>query len=143
MTLAKFKMTMHKTIAGFMAIWLSGVVFLFCCEKINGTSVTADSCPLAKMSSHCDKAARAYLNSPVIERTDAECVDCCGFLPAIFDKARNIERTQKEIAVTLKPVALRFKAVYSGKYPAPITTIVRSHVADKQTTFVQNCVFRI
>lgn len=53
-----------------MAIRLSGVVFLFCCQEINGKAMEGDSCPLAKLSAHCDKAEKNKTSRFTTNQTD-------------------------------------------------------------------------
>jgi len=139
MDLTLLKRIAHKTLAGFMAVWLSGVVFLLCCQQMNGAGTDAESCPLAKMSAHCDKAGPGF---SFAESTDETAMDCCGFLPAVFDKARKVEQTQKQFAVAQKPAALKF-TLPPVSQNSPTITAFYSRIPDRQTTFVKNCVFRI
>jgi len=137
-----FKNITRKTLAGLMALWLSGVVFLICCGTMSGQSMDAEFCPLAVKSAHCDKTEAADSSAPGIERAETETVDCCAFLPALFDKNRKLERTEQPETVSNQPIAARF-------YLSP--TIVRQtessaftpHIPNRQNTFVKNCVFRI
>ncbi len=141
MNLAQIKRTTRRTLAGFMAVWLSGVVFLICCSTMNGESMSAEFCPLAK-SAHCDKADSTDSSAQVIEQTKSETVDCCAFLPIIFDKNRKLERTEHPEAVSHQPLAIRF---YSSptviRQTAPVA--FTPHIPNRQNTFVKNCVFRI
>ncbi|MBK6587793.1 MAG: hypothetical protein IPG22_05690 [Acidobacteria bacterium] len=130
----------HKTFAGFMALWLSGFVFLFCCETLNGQSMDMESCPLAKMSEHSDKAKQA--NSPVIGLTDESSMDCCGFLPIVFDKSRKINQTEKQIAPALTVVAIKFTLPTVTKITTSFPAF-HKRTPDRHGTFIRNCVFRI
>ena len=142
MALEQLTKIVYKTLTGFMAIWLSGVVLLFCCEKMNGGQNEVESCPMAKMSAHCDKAAKADPNPAIFERDGADCVDCYGFFPAIFDKSRKVEPAQKQIALAPWQAAVKFTfrpvAVVS-----PLTTAFHTRVPDRHDIFIKNCVFRI
>ena len=142
MTVGQVTKFTRKTLAGFMAVWLSGVLFLFCCEKINGKPMQAEICPLAKVSEHCDKAAKANADSSIIGLTESDCADCCGFLPAIFDKNRKIEREQKQIALATKTTALKFRVPLLTDN-SPQVAAFYSRVPDRQGTFIKNCTFRI
>lgn len=142
MTISQFRTISHKTLAAFMTVWLSGVVFLFCCQEMNAAPTEAEFCPLAKVKAHCDKAAPASANVSFAATADAKTIDCCGFLPAMFDKARKIEQAQKQIALKAKPVPLKFALPFFANTPLEVSAFY-SRMPDKQTTFIQNCVFRI
>src|SRR6185503_10406274 len=82
-----------KTIAGFLTLWLSGVLFLFCGQM--SAMEPAEFCPFGKGKSHCDKA-KAENDSPLVSKeSSGQKLDCCGFLPAVFDKNRKVEKGQK------------------------------------------------
>ena len=141
MSLKQVKHTAHRFFAGFMAIWLSGAVFLLCCERIKGAPESVEFCPLAKKSAHCDKGEKANIAAASIA-TGFNAVSCCSFLPAIFDKARKIERTEKQSGTTpavLRATAYKFTAV--GHTPA--FTAFHSRIEAHQKLFIQNCMFRI
>ena len=142
MTLRHLNKFIHKALTGFMAVWLSGVLFLLCCQTMNAKAIAADSCPLAKKSDHCDKAKKANQNAPVIEFKGGSRVECCSFLHAVFDKARKIEQSQKQIAVTTKVVPFRFAPPRPANNSRTITTF-HSRFSDRRGTFIRNCVFRI
>src|SRR5688500_5529333 len=89
----------RKATAGLLAVWLSGFVLLFCCGAMKARAGT-ESCPLAKAKSHCDKTNKAEPNAPVFSADSGLRFDCCGFLPAVFDKARKIEKNQLAANVT-------------------------------------------
>lgn len=138
----QLKKIAHKTLTGFMAVWLSGVVFLLCCAAMNSRVMAAESCPLAKMSAHCDKATKANTNAAVIELISENTAECCGFLPAVFDKARKLERVTEQLAITPESVKVKVFVAPIQKIFSAIPAI-RSHVADRHGTFIRNCVFRI
>ena len=85
-----------RATAGFLAVWLSGVVFLFCCEmmpQVQAASSENENCPLAKLHNSCDKSDGEN-QSAAIEK-ESSVLECCAMLPRVFDKARKIEKTQK------------------------------------------------
>lgn len=124
-----------------MALWLSGLVFLLCCEMPKAQA-SVDDCPLGRMKGHCDKARNTPPLVTLSDMPDTEQADCCGFIPAVFDKARKIQKIEPiahaETAVTPAPTAnfnlpnsIRQKSAYL------------SNVANGRRTFVKNCAFRI
>jgi hypothetical protein len=104
----QFKKNCRKTLAGFMSIWISGIALLFFCQspaRANGP----DSCALSKASKrHCDHSARKD-DSELFSQRTSKSFDCCGFLPAVFDKARKIERNTHPAGIGEKPVPFRLK----------------------------------
>lgn len=135
------KMT-HRTVAGLLAIWLSGVIFLICCEKINGKMADADMCPMAKMSVDCDKGKEPNLSGATMRNGSNLCLECAGIIQAVFNKSRRVETVQKYVAVSSTPVIVKFSAAaLIGHTPAFVDSQAR--LPDKQRTFVRNCVFRI
>lgn len=142
MTAKTVKKIAQRSLAGFMALWLSGVVFLLCCQTMNANAMAAESCPLAKLSEHCDKAKKATEITSVVGLNQENSVDCCAFLPAVFDKARKIEQTQKQMAITPKSIAVRFK-LQRPSNSSPTFPAFQSRVPDRHGTFIKNCVFRI
>ena len=140
MNFARFKKIARNTLAGFMAVWLTGIIFLFCCEKINALPIEAEFCPLAKISAHCDKAEKANLNFALVENIESDWVECCGFLSTIFDKTRKHEQTQT--AARPRTITLGFsRAVRVDKSIKIIPS--RSHISDRQRTFLKNRTLRI
>ncbi len=138
---SKFKHYIRVTLAGFMSVWLSGVVFLFCCQGTAAAAIEADHCPMAKMSSHCDKAKQQTSNADFFERAAPACVDCCAFLPAVFDKTRKVEPAQEQMAPTAKVAAISFDppmitvaAFISQTFQQPAKLAAK--------IYIQNCVFR-
>jgi len=141
MSFRQLKQNTHKLLTGFMAIWLSGAVFLFCCEKTNGAPEGVEFCPMAKISAHCDKAKQgASVNVSI--STEEPSVDCCGFLPAIFDKARKLERTQKQTASAPVTLVVSHLQVPIAENKA-VSDAFLPFIADHQKLFIHNCVFRV
>jgi hypothetical protein len=133
----------YKAGAGFMALWLSGVVFILCCHLQNGYVAKRDSCPLVKLGAHCDKGQEKAKQPEIITRqSDDQGMDCCAFIPAFFDKTRTNDNHQ-QVAVA-PPAAI----------PAPSITVItrhdyapprayRSPSILKNDTFLKNRTFRI
>jgi hypothetical protein len=130
----------QKIISSLLVIWLSGLVFLFCCGTME-VQAKGEFCPLAKAKSHCDKA-KTDDSVVLLKQSENENYDCCGFLSAVFDKARKIESNSQTAIITDKvrverpqfsPVADSFEI--AAIYFAP------SYSQGK--VFIKNCVFRI
>jgi len=136
------KRYIRLSLAGFMSVWLSGVVFLLCCEKMSAAMSEADSCPLAKMSAHCDKTEKTNAASVLVAGTQSDRVDCCGFLPAVFDKNRKLERDQKQSAPTPQVVAVQFDPPKIFDY-TPRLAAIYLRVSYQKDLSLKNCVFRI
>ena len=131
----------HKGLAGFMALWLSGIVFLLCCE-MPGAKAAADSCPMSRMQGHCDKAKKNRPSLVLRNAPDSQEIDCCGFIPAVFDKARKIQKIEPvaHTETTVQPGPPVF--VSTNSFPqAPITYSSKLYARNK--IFIKNCVFRI
>ncbi len=133
----------QRLISSLLVVWLSGFVFLFCCGAVEVQAKT-EFCPLAKAKSHCDKSEKSETGDSAISlnQTDNENYDCCGFLPAIFDKARKIESNLQtaSIADKVKIESLRFSPVVNG---FEIAGIYHAPIYNREKIFIRNCVFRI
>lgn len=136
----------HKTgkvLAGLLAVWLSGFVLLFCCGAMAAAEArgAAESCPLARAKSHCDKAERAKKDAPIFALSSSLTFDCCGFLPAVFDKTRKIEKTPQIIGVSRAKVdAPKFLSVASN---FAVAEVYRAPQLARKKIFIKNRVFRI
>jgi hypothetical protein len=132
-----------KTIAAFMVFWLSGVLFLLCCGTMQAQASDSEFCPLAaKGQSHCDKA-KAKNDSPVFSKvTESPALDCCGFLPAVFDKTRKIENIQQATQPVdkIKVDLPRFSLIENSFETA---ADYRSPFLAQKKIFIKNCIFRI
>src|SRR5437763_16653697 len=82
----------RKSVAAFMAVWLSGFVFIFCCYANSTASHMTEFCPMHTASHHCDGGMEQNDASTAVGRAEAVCFDCCGYLPAVFDKARKVDQ---------------------------------------------------
>ncbi|HLM03236.1 MAG TPA: hypothetical protein VK400_19440 [Pyrinomonadaceae bacterium] len=137
----------QRIISGALVLWLSGVALLFCCGNMEARAAAAekDSCPLAR-TSHCDRQSSASgVNNPDFASFQRENLtpDCCGFLPKVFDRARNIEKIPQAAApsaTTVKISAPKFSAIARAK-ESPKT--YRAVVHNRGSTYLKNCVFRI
>ena len=130
----------HRALAGFLAIWLSGLALLVAC---NAKSTSAmDNCPLAKLGAHCDKADKNK-DLKAFSRPSSETgADCCAFIPAFFDKTRTFDGKQQIAPVALKPAV----EVPTASWVRPTvahTFSYRSTVLLKNHTFLKNRTFRI
>ncbi len=144
MAVMPIKTIARKTLAGFMALWLSGFVFLLCAIAMYGEPVDAESASMNGMSEHCKKAmaAKSANNAGDVVERAGDNVDCCAFLPGVFDKNRKLERTEKAQLVSTQPTAARFdSAPVVNQRPTFVT--FTPHIPDRQYTFIKNRVFRI
>jgi hypothetical protein len=130
------------SLAGFMSVWLSGALFLLCCHVVTAAPDKHDSCPMAKMSHHCDKAKHQDDSFPAFGKPDLFCVGGCAYLPAVFDKSRKIETIHTQAAPAGKTVSVRFdQPVLTSRAADAPSVYSRLHARKK--IFVTNCNFRI
>ena len=140
--MASARHILRNSLAGFMAVWLSGVLFLFCCPEMKA-AVEADSCPLMKMSSHCDHAAKQETANDSVEGVKPACFECCAFLPVVFDKSRKIDVVQKQIMAPAEELVVK-KFEFPGiRFTAPGPTAFEPWVPDRHAAYLMNGVFRI
>ena len=130
----------QRIISSLLVVWLSGFVFLFCCGTME-VQAKGEFCPLAKAKSHCDKAKNDD-SAILLEQSGNETFDCCGFLPAVFDKTRKVEKNQQPANIINRvkvdrPQFFLVKSEYEthGIYHPPFL--------NQEKTFIVNCVFRI
>ncbi len=131
-----------RVIASLLAIWLSGVVFLFCCETSKAKASETESCPLSK-TSHCNKKLTEKTVSQLASlQTENQTIDCCRFPSQVFDKARKLETNQQPavVAASVKVPTAKFSFV-KCEFSSP--KIYRSLVYNRGSTYLKNCVFRI
>jgi len=130
----------RNVLAGFMILWLSGFLFLFCPQM--PAMQTAEICPLAKGKSHCDKA-NATNESPLVSReSDDQKLDCCGFLPAVFDKSRKVEKNQKTVQ-SVDKIKIDLPEFVFAEHDSAVLINYRIPVFPQNKIFIKNCVFRI
>lgn len=132
----------NRIFAGFLAVWLSGIVFLLCCATPAVKAVETESCPLAKKG-HCkksdgDKKSLRFGNFGSGETG----FDCCGFLPRVFDKVRKIEKAERIVAfpVRIKPTPQLFGFIKLQPVAFPS---YRPPPQNLSGTYLKNRVFRI
>ena len=124
-----------------MAVWLSGLVLLFCCQ-VQAVAMEVESCPLAKLApEHCDKG-NADSASTLITNPGLKADKCCVFIAAVFEKTRKLERP----LVLTKPadepgrMAPQF-ALVSHSFSNRLSYDSYIHAANK--IFIRHRVFRI
>jgi hypothetical protein len=143
MNLSGAKQFAIRSTAGFMTVWLSGVMFLFCCAEMNSAAPPAESDHPAQLSSHCDKAPVEHAPGDVASSSEETCFDCCGFIPLVFDKARKIERDQKPLAAIVRqPEAFRHE-LQTVTTRAKHSFAFVGHLPNKQDSYLINRAFRI
>lgn len=139
--------TTKRIFSGLLAVWMSGIVFLFCCGAPNIKAANEESCPLAKIG-HCNKSSDGKyakdanaLNFETFENNGLA-FDCCSFFPTIFYKARNVEKIQQiaEIPVKLK---VETAALVFIKVKTNTSINYRPRLPNQSGTYLKNRVFRI
>lgn len=128
--------------AGFMAFWLSGFLFLFCCAAMPSVKAADKFCPLSKKSEHCNKGAEKGVSTEISEGTGHDGLGCCGYLPAVFDKTRKLERSI-EIAAVPVFISIAAPALRQAKLSFPVVAAYSPPVLYQEKVFIINCVFRI
>ena len=131
-----------QMVSGSLIIWLSGIVFLFCCEMPKSQASGVENCPLAK-TNHCSKQSDVETISVFASlQPEKQTIDCCRFLSLVFDKARKIEKIQKtETAQTIVKVFQPVFSAASHSFPAPKN--FHSVFINRENIHLKNCVFRI
>ena len=133
---------LNKTVSGLLVFWLSGLIFLFCCEMPKAQAAETDSCPLAKIS-HCDKQTAGESDSSGASfQIYTRALNCCRLVPAIFDKARKIEQIpQTSEALTTPEISSPKFSIVERKIEFVRT--YRPPVLNRGGTYLKNRVFRI
>ena len=136
----KFRNRMRTALAGVMAIWLSGIVLLFCCHPAAALPAM-DAYPMAKMSDHCKRTKQHNAEENVLTAPPSVCFQC-GFFPVIFDKSRKVEPANKQIALSPERAAVSFGT--------PVFTAVERTATEPyhpvftaKRLFIRHCVIRI
>lgn len=140
--------TTKRIFAGLLAVWMSNIVFLFCCETPKAQATEVESCPLAKKG-HCHKSASGTSskdeNALQLEsfQNNDSAFDCYRFLPRFFDKVRKVEKGEQIIVAAntkpeVKSLSLAFiknrPIAFSNYHPRPLSG---------SGTYLKNRVFRI
>jgi hypothetical protein len=133
----------RNALAGFLVFWLSGVLFLVCCGTTKTQAAEMQFCPLAaKGKSHCHKTKSVSDLPNVSALTETQNFDCCGFLPAVFDKTRKIEKTQHAAKLVDKVKIDSPKFIFDGK-DFESFAYYQPFVSNQTKIFIKNCIFRI
>lgn len=139
----QMKTIANKAGAGFMALWLSGVVFILCCHLQNEYVAKRDSCPLVKLGAHCEKGQEKAKQPEIITRQSADQgMDCCAFIPAFFDKTRTNDSHQ-QVAVAAPPAIRSPSIKVITRYHVEPFRSYHSPPILKNDTFLKNRTFRI
>ncbi len=140
--------TTKRIFAGLLAVWMSGVVFLFCCGVPKIQAAQIESCPLAKKN-HCDKSAIGSKSSTdenavrfETAQADGPAFNCCGFLPQVFDKVKKAE-SNHQIAEAPKRTVIESPAFVFIKIESDTFTAYRPRPLNRSGTYLKNRVFRI
>ena len=131
-----------RVIASLLTVWLSGVVFLLCCETSEAKTSETESCPLSK-TSHCNKNPTEETVSQLASlQMENQTIECCRFPSQVFDKARKLETNQQpaEVSLIFKPPTPKFFFV-ERKFSSP--KVYRSLILNLGSAHLKNCVFRI
>ncbi len=131
-----------RAVAVLLMFWLSGVVFLFCCEMPNAQASEVLSCPLKK-TSHCNrKSTDETVSQYASLETEDETVNCCQFMSQVFDKARKLETNQQsaEVAAVVKVSPPKFSFL---KTNSQSSTFYQSVIRNRGSIFLENRVLRI
>lgn len=131
-----------RIVAGMLAVWLSGVMFLFCCEATKSKVSGTESCPLAQ-SHLCHKQQKSENASQLASfQTEYQTANCCRFPSQVFDKARKLETNHQPAEVTTI-VKIPAPKLFPVKREFSRPKIYRSLVLNRGSTRLVNCVFRI
>jgi hypothetical protein len=132
-----------KVLAGTMIFWLSGLLFLFCCEMpTHAQAAETDSCPLAKIN-HCDKKTAGKNSLPSASlQAETNAFACC-ILPNIFDKARKIENVQPIADAAAPAITISKPKFLLAKIEFEFPATYQSPVLSRNETYLKNRVFRI
>jgi hypothetical protein len=121
---------------------MSGILFLFCCESSKAQATEAENCPLAKIKRCSKQTAIENDSQSVSVQVEPRALDCCQFLPLIFNNSVKVEKTQKiGMAVTGVKVSQRTFSSINRVFPAQRP--FRSVIIGRENTHLKNCVFRI
>lgn len=134
----KFRRITKRIFTASLAVWLSGIVLVLCCNMPTAKAETIN-CPLARKGD-CAKSAENDFSQSF--RNESLIFDCCRFPAKVFDKVRKIEFQPQtaEIAETVKIAApkISFSETVVRK-----TRIYQSFVHNRANAHLRNCVFRI
>lgn len=131
-----------RIFAGLLAVWMSGVAFLFCCGTINAQAADVEICPLSKKS-HCPKSLvnKEALRIEVLQSDISE-IDCCAFLQQVFNKIKKTETSQQIAGIPAKLEAKHSPVVFIA-FKLGTFFDYRPHLLNRGDTYLKNQVFRI
>ena len=132
----------RPTVAAFLAMWLSGVVFLLCCQQVNGAKSIHGFCPMAKMGGHCNKTKGNATPSWYRKNTDDQCLAGCAYLPVVFDKSRKVEKARKQTAPSAAVLFVRFSAPAAARIESARAQSYNLLFFDDRI-LAKNCILRI
>lgn len=134
----KFRRITKRIFTIALAVWLSGIVLVLCCNMPTAQAETI-VCPLAQKD-NCAKSSEKVLRESFI--VESPILDCCAYPAQVFDKARKIEFQPQtaEVVETVKTVApkISFSRTIVKK-----ERVYQSFVHNRAKTHLKNCVFRI
>ncbi len=134
----KFRQITKRTFTAALAIWMSGIVLVFCCN-MRITKAETISCPLAKKSD-CAKSFKKDLRESFI--VESPILDCCAYPVQVFDKARKIE-FQPQTAEVVETVKIAAPKISFSQTIVKKGRVYQSFVHNRANAHLQNCVFRI
>jgi len=139
--LMNFLCKTKQILAGSLMVWLSGVVFLFCCQTMTVHASRVENCPMPK-TSHCHKSPDKNDSQSVSIESEQTAIEFCSAPFQVFDKARKLEINQQTAEVTAKIVipTPKFSFVKSVSHSSNFYQPV---IRNRGSTFLINCVFRI
>lgn len=137
------KNTVAKRIfAGLLTIWMSGLLFVFCCEMPKAQASTGENCPLAKKG-YCAKTSdKSSSDSVSVSAATSDILDCCRFLSLFFNKNRTIEQSPS-IALLSPRLKIKSAAFFPLKNQFDYLPDYRAPFFKRTNVYLTNCVFRI
>jgi hypothetical protein len=132
---------LHKAFCGLIALWLSGVLFIPLCSG-DRSSDSMEFCPLAKLGAHCDKVKRSEDVRSITYEDDGQGIDCCAFIPTVFEKTRDINASLEVASVASSFIV---ETIHNGSLHRTkfSTAPYRSPLLLKDRTFLTNRAIRI
>jgi hypothetical protein len=130
---------LRKGTALFMAVWLSGFLFLITCHAQPEKTF---SCPLMKLGAHCGLAEKEKNAERITKQTTDDGSDCCAFIPAFFDKTRTNDVQPTTVIAAPVAVIEQPKLIYFRPNCAPVNSY-SSVLPLRNDTFLKNRTFRI
>ena len=139
-----FRQNAKRIFTTALVVWMSGIVLFLCCEMpSSAAAMEMESCPLAKKG-NCAKtvAEDSTDDSKTSFKGESRRIDCCNFPAQIFDKARKIEAAPQATVIS-KSVEMPAPKFFIVEKNFNFSTVPRSFVRNRGSTYLNNCVFRI